>query len=73
MTNTIINWQNKPQQEGWYATLYSWDVEERIFADANYWDGNYWDWAGPVIQCAGPFESKDIAGLWACTNNPENY
>jgi len=73
MTNIIISWQDKPQQEGWYATLFSWEVEEGIFSGASYWNGTRWDSNEPIFECAGPFESNNIAGEWAYENNPENY
>jgi len=75
MTNIIISWQDKPQQEGWYATLFYYEVEEEegIFSSANYWNGTHWDANEPIFECAGPFESKNIAGEWAYENYPENY
>ena len=72
MTNIIISWQGEPQIEGWYATLLYYDVEG-IFYGANSWNGTHWDSNEPIFECAGPFESKNIAGEWAYENNPENY
>jgi len=77
MTNATIKWQDKPQQEGWYAILYTFG--EKMFADIAYWHGNClvygkcWDWNGPIFECAGPFNTPDTAKEWAYKNNPENY
>jgi len=79
MTDTTIKWQDKPQQEGWYAILYTWDVKGKIFADTAYWYGNdylnrnTWDWNGTIFECAGPFSIPDTAKEWADKNKPENY
>ena len=49
--------------------IISWQGEPQIEG----WNGTHWDSNEPIFECAGPFESKNIAGEWAYENNPQNY
>lgn len=66
-------WGSSPHEEGWYATIHSWDAAtEGSFPGAHYWDGKHWGENLPIYSWSNqPFESKKAAEDWADANDPE--
>jgi len=61
-----MEWEftNKPTEEGWYAVLICYDIQEGIFPSAGYWDGYKWDRksvTGHGDKCANKEQAEAIA------------
>ena len=58
---------SEPEDEGWYAVLYSWDPDEGIFPGAvQRLNGKWvWDSNAAIGGCAGPFINEEAAKKWA--------
>lgn len=62
-----------PAQEGWYATMHSWDAEEGMFPSAHFWDGGQWcpETSAAIIYWPILFESEEKAKRYADENDLE--
>lgn len=57
---------------GWYAVLVSWDSEEGLFPQADFFERPaHWRSGRPVVAFAGPFPSEEIARTKANENDPD--
>lgn len=59
----------KPRENGWYAILQCWDIEEGVFPSAKRWDGSDLEWS--VMAIAGPFSDEKSAEAWAYAHDIE--
>ena len=62
----------KPKNNGWYAILYCWEVQEGFFPSAAHWNGDKFDSSLPVSNWVDKiFSIKEDAAKFALDNDPD--
>lgn len=76
MSDKVNNWIDYTKgdtfEEGWYAVLWSFDINEGVFPDTAYFkNGEFISHAPIYKRSPDKFETSDAANHWAYENDPD--